>query len=160
MAATVCAGDLYKLRSQLKFKPFRSSVFVPKRSMDMVEPLKIFGRSSTISKDLLNRWVVIYNGFRHRKPIPVLIRDNMVGHKFGEFSLTKHKRYPIHRHNRVLMKKQKREREKDRVKTSQANKSGGKRGKKKLIPATRKRKKVGKPSSVQKKPAQHRKKSR
>lgn len=46
----------------------------------------IHSRSSTITPDFLNKTVHVHNGKEFK---PVLINSNHIGHKFGEFSLTK-----------------------------------------------------------------------
>ncbi|MDD3036024.1 MAG: 30S ribosomal protein S19 [Candidatus Saccharimonadaceae bacterium] len=48
--------------------------------------IKTWARSSTISPEMVGRTVAIYNGRVH---VPVLITENMVGHKLGEFSPTR-----------------------------------------------------------------------
>nr|NP_066342.1 ribosomal protein S19 [Malawimonas jakobiformis]AAG13709.1 ribosomal protein S19 [Malawimonas jakobiformis] len=48
--------------------------------------IKIYSRRSVIYPQYLNKKVKIYNG---NKFIPIKITDNMIGHKFGEFSLTR-----------------------------------------------------------------------
>jgi small subunit ribosomal protein S19 len=48
--------------------------------------IKTWARASTISPDMVGRTIAVYNGKMH---IPVLISENMVGHKLGEFSPTR-----------------------------------------------------------------------
>lgn len=48
--------------------------------------LKIWLKNSFIPKELVGTRVLVYNGLIF---ISILIRDNMVGHKFGEFIWTK-----------------------------------------------------------------------
>ena len=48
--------------------------------------IKTWARSSTISPDFVGYTVAIHNG---NKFIPVFITENMVGHKLGEFALTR-----------------------------------------------------------------------
>lgn len=48
--------------------------------------IKIWSRSSTISKTFLNKKVSIYNG---RTFIPLFIKENHLGFKFGEFAFTR-----------------------------------------------------------------------
>lgn len=48
--------------------------------------LKTWARASTISPDMVGRTIAVHNGKMH---IPVLITENMVGHKLGEFSPTR-----------------------------------------------------------------------
>ena len=48
--------------------------------------IKIWSRRSTILPQFVGLTFGVYNG---RKFIPVLVSENMVGHKFGEFSPTR-----------------------------------------------------------------------
>ena len=50
------------------------------------EVIKTWSRRSTIMPDFVGLTFGVYNG---RKFIPVSITENMVGHKFGEFSPTR-----------------------------------------------------------------------
>ena len=48
--------------------------------------IKTWARASTISPDMVGRTIAVHNGKMH---IPVLVTENMVGHKLGEFSPTR-----------------------------------------------------------------------
>jgi small subunit ribosomal protein S19 len=48
--------------------------------------IKTWARSSTITPEMVGRTIAVYNGRVH---VPVLISENMVGHKLGEFSPTR-----------------------------------------------------------------------
>ena len=48
--------------------------------------IKTWARASTISPEMVGRTIAVHNGRMH---IPVLISENMVGHKLGEFSPTR-----------------------------------------------------------------------
>jgi len=48
--------------------------------------IKTWARASTISPDMVGRTIAVHNGKMH---IPVLVSENMVGHKLGEFSPTR-----------------------------------------------------------------------
>lgn len=48
--------------------------------------VKVYSRRSVIYPQYLNKKVKIYNG---NKFITIKITDNMIGHKFGEFALTR-----------------------------------------------------------------------
>ena len=48
--------------------------------------IKTWSRRSTIIPDMLGVTFAVHNG---RKFVPVYISENMVGHKLGEFSLTR-----------------------------------------------------------------------
>lgn len=49
-------------------------------------PIKTWSRRSTIIPDFIGMTVAVHNGKQH---IPIFVTENMVGHKFGEFSLTR-----------------------------------------------------------------------
>ena len=49
-------------------------------------PIKTWSRRSTILPDFIGLTVSVHNGRQH---IPIYVTENMVGHKFGEFSLTR-----------------------------------------------------------------------
>ncbi len=49
-------------------------------------PIKTWSRRSTILPDFIGLTVAVHNGRQH---IPVYISENMVGHKLGEFALTR-----------------------------------------------------------------------
>jgi small subunit ribosomal protein S19 len=48
--------------------------------------IKTWARASTITPDMVGRTIAVHNGRMH---IPVLVSENMVGHKLGEFSPTR-----------------------------------------------------------------------
>jgi small subunit ribosomal protein S19 len=50
------------------------------------KPIKTWSRRSTILPDFIGLTVAVHNGKQH---IPVYVTENMVGHKLGEFSLTR-----------------------------------------------------------------------
>ena len=50
------------------------------------KPIKTWSRRSTIFPDMVGLTIAIHNGKQH---IPVLMNENMVGHKLGEFALTR-----------------------------------------------------------------------
>ena len=49
--------------------------------------IKTWSRRSTITPDFVGLTLAVHNG---KKFIPVYITENMVGHKLGEFSPTRH----------------------------------------------------------------------
>jgi small subunit ribosomal protein S19 len=49
-------------------------------------PIKTWSRRSMIIPDMVGLTIAIHNGRDH---IPVLISENMVGHKLGEFAMTR-----------------------------------------------------------------------
>ena len=56
------------------------------RSSGRNEMIKIWSRRSTILPQFVGMTFGVYNG---QKFIPVLVTENMVGHKFGEFAPTR-----------------------------------------------------------------------
>ena len=50
------------------------------------KPIKTWSRKSTIIPDFIGLSFLIYNG---KKFIPLTVSEDMVGHKFGEFSPTR-----------------------------------------------------------------------
>ncbi|MBL28199.1 MAG: 30S ribosomal protein S19 [Rhodospirillaceae bacterium] len=56
------------------------------RSSGRKEVIKTWSRRSTILPQFVGLTFGVYNG---HKFIPVLVNENMVGHKFGEFSPTR-----------------------------------------------------------------------
>ena len=48
--------------------------------------IKTWSRRSTITPDFVGLTIAVHNGKQH---IPVYVSENMVGHKLGEFSLTR-----------------------------------------------------------------------
>ncbi len=50
------------------------------------QAIKTWSRASTITPDFVGLTIAVHNG---NKFIPVYISENMVGHKLGEFSLTR-----------------------------------------------------------------------
>ena len=50
------------------------------------EVIKIWSRRSTILPQFVGLTFGVYNGQKH---IPVLVSEDMIGHKFGEFSPTR-----------------------------------------------------------------------
>ena len=49
-------------------------------------PIKTWSRRSTVLPEFVGLTIAIHNGKEH---LPVYITDNMVGHKLGEFTLTR-----------------------------------------------------------------------
>ncbi len=50
------------------------------------KPIKTWSRRSMVSPDMLGLTIAVHNGRQH---IPVLVSENMVGHKLGEFAPTR-----------------------------------------------------------------------
>jgi small subunit ribosomal protein S19 len=49
-------------------------------------PIKTWSRRSTVMPEFVGMTIAVHNGKQH---IPVYISENMVGHKLGEFALTR-----------------------------------------------------------------------
>lgn len=49
-------------------------------------PIKTWSRRSMIAPDFVGLTIQVHNGRQH---VPVFITEDMVGHKLGEFSLTR-----------------------------------------------------------------------
>ncbi|MGH8728094.1 MAG: 30S ribosomal protein S19 [Burkholderiales bacterium] len=56
------------------------------RSANDKRPIKTWSRRSTIVPEFVGLTIAVHNGRQH---IPVYVTENMVGHKLGEFSLTR-----------------------------------------------------------------------
>jgi small subunit ribosomal protein S19 len=50
------------------------------------KPIKTWSRRSMILPDMVGLTIAVHNGRQH---VPVLINENMVGHKLGEFAATR-----------------------------------------------------------------------
>ena len=50
------------------------------------KPIKTWSRASTILPDMIGLTIAVHNGKQH---VPVYVSENMVGHKLGEFALTR-----------------------------------------------------------------------
>ncbi len=50
------------------------------------EVIKIWSRRSTVLPQFVGLTFGVYNGHKH---VPVLVSEDMIGHKFGEFALTR-----------------------------------------------------------------------
>ena len=59
---------------------------VLKASKDDQTPIRTWARASTIAPEFVGKTIAVHNGRRH---VPVLITENMVGYKLGEFAPTR-----------------------------------------------------------------------
>lgn len=50
------------------------------------KPIKTWSRRSVILPEMMDLTIAVHNGKEH---VPVFITDNMVGHKLGEFAVTR-----------------------------------------------------------------------
>ncbi|ARU44651.1 MAG TPA: 30S ribosomal protein S19 [Fimbriimonadaceae bacterium] len=53
---------------------------------DQKKLIKTWSRRSTIIPDMIGHTIAVHDG---RKHVPVLVTENMVGHKLGEFAPTR-----------------------------------------------------------------------
>ena len=56
------------------------------RTSNDKRPIKTWSRRSTVLPDFIGLTIAVHNGKQH---VPVFVTENMVGHKLGEFSLTR-----------------------------------------------------------------------
>ena len=74
----------------LKKGPFVDGHLIDKveaaRATSDKRPIKTWSRRSTILPEFIGLTIAVHNGQQH---IPVFVTENMVGHKLGEFSLTR-----------------------------------------------------------------------
>tara|TARA_R110001599_G_scaffold351917_1_gene585158 strand:+ start:753 stop:983 length:231 start_codon:yes stop_codon:yes gene_type:complete len=49
-------------------------------------PIKTWSRRSMVSPDMIGLTIAVHNGRQH---VPVFVSEDMVGHKLGEFALTR-----------------------------------------------------------------------
>jgi len=49
-------------------------------------PIKTWSRRSMIIPDMVGLTIAVHNGRQH---VPILVNENMVGHKLGEFAATR-----------------------------------------------------------------------
>ncbi len=74
----------------LKKGPFIDHHLMAKvlKAVDMNDrkPIKTWSRRSMISPEMVGLTIAVHNGKQH---VPVLVNENMVGHKLGEFSPTR-----------------------------------------------------------------------
>ncbi|MBS7456579.1 30S ribosomal protein S19 [Coralloluteibacterium stylophorae] len=55
-------------------------------SANSKKPIKTWSRRSMILPEMVGLTIAIHNGRAH---VPVLVNENMVGHKLGEFAVTR-----------------------------------------------------------------------
>ena len=56
------------------------------RSSNDKRPIKTWSRRSMVMPDFIGLTIAVHNGRQH---VPVFVTENMVGHKLGEFALTR-----------------------------------------------------------------------
>ena len=76
-------------------RSIKKGPFVDLHLMDKVDkaratndkgPIKTWSRRSTVLPDFVGLTIAVHNGKQH---IPVYVTENMVGHKLGEFAITR-----------------------------------------------------------------------
>lgn len=50
------------------------------------KPIKTWSRRSMVLPEMIGLTIAVHNGKAH---VPVMINENMIGHKLGEFALTR-----------------------------------------------------------------------
>lgn len=53
---------------------------------DNKKPIKTWSRRSTVTPDAIGLTLMVHNG---KKFVPVFVNENMIGHKYGEFAITR-----------------------------------------------------------------------
>jgi len=56
------------------------------RAVNNKRPIKTWSRRSMVVPDMVGLTIAVHNGRAH---VPVLVSENMVGHKLGEFAPTR-----------------------------------------------------------------------
>ncbi|HQU15007.1 MAG: 30S ribosomal protein S19 [Chromatiales bacterium 21-64-14] len=56
------------------------------RATSSKRPIKTWSRRSMILPDMVGLTIAVHNGRQH---VPILVNENMVGHKLGEFAVTR-----------------------------------------------------------------------
>lgn len=56
------------------------------RETNSKRPIKTWSRRSMVLPDMVGLTIAVHNGRQH---VPVLVSENMVGHKLGEFAPTR-----------------------------------------------------------------------
>lgn len=87
-------------------------------------PIKVWIRNSDISPEMVGFTFAVYNGKQH---IDVLINEDMVGHKLGEFSPTK----KFVRHGGKMQKELDQKKKESEIAAAKAAKASGGDSKKK-----------------------------
>jgi small subunit ribosomal protein S19 len=64
--------------------------------------IKTWSRTSTISPAMIGHTIAVYNGKQH---VPVFISEQIVGHKLGEFVITRNFRSHIKNNRKVKSKR-------------------------------------------------------
>jgi small subunit ribosomal protein S19 len=73
-------------------------------SSNQKKAVKTWSRRSTIFPEMIGHTLMVHNG---KNFIPVYVSENMVGHKLGEFSLTRTYRGHTSKDDKIAAKKRK-----------------------------------------------------
>jgi small subunit ribosomal protein S19 len=77
-------------------RSIKKGPFIEPKLMKKVEAVKrtnartvirTWSRASTIMPEMVGLTIAVHDGRRH---VPIFVSENMVGHKLGEFALTRH----------------------------------------------------------------------
>jgi small subunit ribosomal protein S19 len=81
------------LSRSLKKGPFVDHHLLKKvfeaQAANLKRPIKTWSRRSMIVPDMIGLTLAVHNGRQH---VPILITENMIGHKLGEFAVTRNYR--------------------------------------------------------------------
>ncbi len=66
--------------------PYSYLAFKKLESLNSKRPIKTWSRRSMISPTMVGLTISVHNGRQH---VPVYINEDMVGHKLGEFAITR-----------------------------------------------------------------------
>jgi small subunit ribosomal protein S19 len=64
--------------------------------------IKTWSRSSTITPIMIGHTLAVYNGKQH---VPIFISDQLIGHKLGEFVVTRNFRSHVKNNRKVKSKR-------------------------------------------------------
>jgi len=81
--------------------PYILPLFFSKRFL-LKNKSKSWIRNSIIPNSFLNKTFYVYNGRIH---LPVLVKSDMIGRKFGEFSITKSLGYKVKKKSKRIKKR-------------------------------------------------------
>jgi small subunit ribosomal protein S19 len=74
----------------IKKGPFADHHLIKKveeaNSTGVKRPIKTWSRRSMILPEMIGKTIAVHNGKQH---VPILVTENMVGHKLGEFAPTR-----------------------------------------------------------------------
>ena len=72
----------------LAFTPKKGAALIKKveAAGSSKKPIKTWSRRSMVMPEMVGFTIAVHNGKNH---IPVLVNENMVGHKLGEFAMTR-----------------------------------------------------------------------